>query len=162
MILSRLRLLAHSDIRARFHVVSRFETARRIPLKFGRPLEACRPQVHAKFRPYRFNRSISTVPERSCLQSFQRAAGSRTPSCVVVRMPFANASIYPHEITQAKAAWCSFNKLQISSPSDEPFRNGIRRTEPSTGYSGPAVLVQSVCDSRRTVRLIYTTFGRNV
>ena len=64
--------------------------------------------------------------------SFRRVAGSRTPSCVV-RMPFANASNNPHEITQAEAAWRSLDIFQISSQSDEPFRNGSRRTEPDTG-----------------------------
>ena len=44
--------------------ICRFETARQIPLKFGRPLEACRPQTHAKFLPDPFGLSISTIRER--------------------------------------------------------------------------------------------------
>jgi hypothetical protein len=42
----------------------RIETARWIPLKLSMPLEACRPQVHAKFRADPIGGSISTVSER--------------------------------------------------------------------------------------------------
>ena len=77
--------------------------------------------------------------------------GSRATSCVV-RMLFANTIRYPHEILQENAAWRLLGIFQISSQSDEPFRNGNRRTEPCTGYSGPAVWAQLVCDSRRTLQ----------
>ena len=70
-----------------------------------------------------------------------RVVGSWARSCAV-RMPFANANGYPHEIIEAKAAWRSLGVLQISSQSDEPFRKSSRRTEPSIGYNGPAVLAQ--------------------
>jgi len=95
----------------------------------GSLLSAGARQISSRsVRPIDFERSRAAC----CRLGFQRVTGSRTPSCVV-RMPFANASSYPHESMQAEAAWRSLDVLQILSQSDEPFRNGSRRTGPGTG-----------------------------
>jgi len=80
-------------------------------------------------RPIEFYRSRAA----SCRPSLQYrplAVERRAPSSVYwSRMP-----TYPHKNPQADAAGSSLDTLQISSGSNEPCRNGNRRTEPNADY----------------------------
>ena len=123
-------------------VVCCLKTVRRIPLRFGRPVEVYRPQTICCLFPTGHSQSKAeqhrpyVLHEREQLSAWYH----------VVRHKLALARHPPNFTSIARA----FSK-QLST-------HGTRYRL----YSRPSVLVQSVCDSWRTTRLIVTMFGMYV